>query len=261
MAETKYSAPAVERALEIIELLSMTEVGLTVTMIANQLDVSVNSTFRILKELEKKNYVVKDTADTSYKLSAKLYYLGMRVGDKDILLTEIEPFMKSLAIDTCETILFAKLTESFGTLIIKQIQSSQPIKFLSQVGEAYDSYCSAMGKCLLAFQEPLSVERYIANTEFEAKTSSTIVDKEVFQKELAQIRHDGYAMDFEESVKGLVCIACPVFSAGGCIEGAICISGVGFRMTERNREQYLTLLRRSAKGISNRLCSYMLEVK
>lgn len=255
MSDSKYSAPAVKRALDIIELLTETEVSMTVTEIANRLDISVNSTFRILKELEQKQYITKITGDTSYKLTAKLHYLGNRIGNRISVLEEASPIMEQLAKETQETILFGKLSEKMETIVVKQIPSSQPIKFLSQVGGEYDSYCSAMGKCLLAFSGQTTIERYLETTELEAKTDTTLASKSALAAELATIHQQGYAMDYEESVKGLTCIATPILSGSGQVEGSICISGVTFRMTDEKITAYKALLQTLTKQLSQRLFS------
>ncbi len=254
MPESKYSAPAVKRALEIIELMTETEVGLTVTEISSRLDISVNSAFRILKELEQKQYITKDNSDTTYLLTAKLHYLGNRIGPRISIVQEATPTMRQLALETKETILFGKLDKNLETIVVKQIQSTQPIKFLSQVGGEYSSYCSAMGKCLLAYQSPEEIARYLDCTALEAKTDTTITDREKFYAELKMIQTVGYAMDYEESVKGLTCIAAPIISDGGDIEGSICISGVSFRMTKEKIEQYKISLLSLTRQLSERFC-------
>lgn len=145
------------------------------------------------------------------------------------------------------------LDKDLGTLVVDQAESPKPIKFLSTVGLSYDSYCSAMGKAMLSGLTVQRLEQYINNTEFKANTPTTITDKEQFKKEIEMITRTGVAYDNEESVIGLICIACPIFSCGGRLEGSIGISGVKFRMTNGNRKLYTKALKQSAESLSHAL--------
>lgn len=252
MSDPKYSAPAVKKALDIIELMASQNKGFTVTELANILDISTNSVFRILKEFENKQYIIKDLSDSSYQLTAKLYYLGNSIKSQISLIQEAQKTMHILQQQTKETILLATLDENFRTLILEQYESTHHIKFLSTVGHAYDSYTSAMGKCLLAFCKPDEIDMYIQNTPLIQQTPNTITDPVYLQEELSHIRTTHIAYDHQESIMGLTCIACPIFSSGHILEGAIGISGISFRMTEEKIKSFSELLLHLTQLLSDR---------
>ncbi|SHH91178.1 IclR family transcriptional regulator [Clostridium grantii] len=253
-ANNKYAAPAVEKALDILELMTERNYNLTVTEISNELAISVNSVFRIMKELEIKQYVVKDLADSSYYLTAKLYFLGNKIKNRVSIIKESEHTMSNLLRETKETILLTKLNSQLETLVLEQFESIHSIKFLSLVGGTYDSYSSAMGKCLLAYLPQEELDNYLMNTNLKPRTENTIIDKAILREELLGIKENGISIDHEESVKGLTCIACPVFSSNKVVECVIGVSGISFRMTPEVIKKYSIILKKETAKLSNRLC-------
>lgn len=252
MSDQKYSAPAVKKALDILELMASQDKSFTVTEISNLLDISTNSVFRILKEFEQKQYIVKDSMDSSYQLTARLYYLGNTIKSRISLIEEAQDTMRFLQRHTKETILLTRLDEDYRTLILDQYESTHHIKFLSSVGHSYDSYTSAMGKCLLAFCSPQEISAYLRDTPLIQQTPNTITDADCLLRELQQIKQDRIAYDHQESIIGLTCIACPIFSSHHHLEGAIGISGISFRMTEEKLRSFSVLLSEQAALLSKR---------
>ncbi|MGV8979728.1 IclR family transcriptional regulator [Clostridium sp.] len=251
--EQKYSAPAVERVLDILEMMARENRSFTVTEVSSILKISINSAFRIFKELENKHYVVKDMLDSSYELTPKLYYLGSSIKSRITLIKTAQPFIKHINNISGETVLLTIFGENYSTLVVDQLESPQPIKFLSTVGLFYDSYNSAMGKAMLSTLENDELLRYTQGMEFIPKTPSTIIDKEKFLNEIREIAKTGVAYDKEEAVQGLSCIACPIFSAGKVLKGAVGISSVSFRITAKKKQEFAELIKAETTKLSRTL--------
>ncbi len=258
MEKNKYSAPAVERVLEILEIMVQQNRSFTATEMAGILGVSVNSVFRIFIELERKQYVRKDPADSSYELTPKLYYMGSAIGERIPFVNAARPYLKHLMENTSETAVLTVLDENFKTVVVEQMESKRPVKFVSTVGITYNTYVSAMGKCILAHMPQEEIERYLSIVEFTKVTENTITNEADFRKELEEIRNSGIGYDREESIPGLVCAASPVFSAGGKIEGAIGTTGFIFLMEEGQFEKNVEEIKKQASQLSQAL-GYMKE--
>jgi DNA-binding IclR family transcriptional regulator len=251
MAEkTKYSAPAVDKVLTIIELMVKNNKPFSVTEIAMLTSNSVNSVFRIMIELENKNYVFKNQINSTYELTNKLYFLGNSLKDRINLIHDTKDAMEKVKNITKETILLTQLDATGKTLIIDQLESPLPIKFLSTIGVPYDSYSSAMGKCMLAFSNKYQIKEYIEGTEFIARTPTTIIDKSLFEKELDDIRKLGISYDNSESIQGLTCVACPLLSASNEIIGSIGISAISFRVTPIILKEFSQVLYETCRDLS-----------
>lgn len=253
MEKNKYSAPAVERAMEILEIMVQRNRSFTATEMAGILDVSVNSVFRIFIELERKNYVLKDPSDSSYELTPKLYYMGTALKERISIINAARTYMKRLFRTVNATVVLTTLNEEYQTVVVDQLVSKQPIKFVSTVGFAYDTYVSAMGKAMLANMPSEDIEHYIEETELKKITEHTITDKEVFRAELKKVKNEGVGYDREESNPGLICVASPIFSAGGKLEGAIGITGFVFQMTEEQLDKDVEHIKKQARDLSESL--------
>lgn len=143
-------APAAKALLEMMEFMAKHDNRYTLSEIVESLDITSNSAFRIFKEMEQKGYVVKDPVTSTYELTPKLYYLGSSIRDRVSFIKTAQPYMESIKKATRETVLLTRFTHQYDTLVVDQLESSEPIKFVSTVGLSYDSYASAMGKAMLS---------------------------------------------------------------------------------------------------------------
>lgn len=253
MDNSKYKAPAARKVLDILELMANENKSFTVSEISNKLDITSNSTFRIMVELESKGYVNKNIIDSSFQLTSRLYYLGNLIADRIALKSLAESSLKSLSTETKETTILAKFGEAYSTLIIDRVVSSEPIKFVPEIGHEYMSHASAMGKCMLAYIEPSKLEVFMQQNDFISLTQNTITIKDTFYRELEKIRTQAFAYDMEESSIGLRCIAAPIFSRSKEIEGCIAISGPTFRITDNQLKPYRDAVKKEAIYISKLL--------
>lgn len=230
----KYNAPAVKRVLDILEIMAKNDKRYTVTEMSAALDISINSVFRIFSELIGKGYAIKNENDSSYELTPKLYYLGNRIKNRISFVRTSQKFINNISEYTSETVILTTFGENYKTLVIDQRESPEAIKFISTIGMNYDSYTSALGKAMLSTLSDKDLQQYILNTEFKKITDTTITDKEEFMEQILKIRETNIAFDDEESLNGLSCIACPIFTSDKNIVGAIGISGVKYRMSQEN---------------------------
>jgi IclR family KDG regulon transcriptional repressor len=206
-----------------------------------------------MKELEEKKYIQKNRIDSSYQPTGKLYYLGRSIGNRITFKIVAEQSMQMLRDATRETILLTKPGSYGRTLMVEQLESLEPIKFLSTVGLEYPSHTSALGKAMLAFSSNNLVNQYADNNELSPATSASISDLSKLMLELELIRSKGYATDIEESCEGFRCIGAPIFNAANEVEGAIGISGPIFRMSKDNMSRYSKLVVEQADHISELL--------
>src|SRR4051812_18741900 len=92
-----YAAPALEKGLDILELLSNEAQALTPNQIAGRLDRSVNEIFRMLETLQRRGYLHRSDVGPAYRLTPKLFELGNRQPQMRRLLDVALPRMQQLA--------------------------------------------------------------------------------------------------------------------------------------------------------------------
>jgi DNA-binding IclR family transcriptional regulator len=85
--------------------------------------------------------------------------------------------------------------------------------------------CTALGKALLAYSD-VSVLRSVLSKNLPRASARSIVVPRVLMEQLAEIRSQGYAYDYEESQAGLFCVAAPVLRDGKSV-AAISLARIG----------------------------------
>ena len=113
-----------------------------------------------------------------------------------------------------------------------------------RTGLASHAHARASGKLLLAVADPDRRESYLARHALTPRTAKTIVSRELLDREMATIRERGYAIDDEEFVEGVCCLAVPI--EGAEARFALCISSPKERF-DANRDRYLQILSEIAK--------------
>ncbi len=252
MNNRTYSAPAARKAMLLLEMMTTVDKPFTIAELSSALNISNNSVFRILKELQSLQYI-EQHSDGGYILTPKLYYLGSSIGDRISLKQSAQQFMEKLSFLTKETVILTTFGSHYSTLIVDQKISTERMKFISTVGMEYSSYSSAMGKAMLAYISSEKLNHYLEYVKFIKETDYTITTKDELLNELQLIRDQGYATDKEESVIGVNCIAAPVFSVGGYLEGAIGISGPKFRLRTEELGNIADLVKEQALLLSSAL--------
>lgn len=216
---------SVARALNILELFENSAADLSVTEIANKLDLSKSTAFGLISTLTHKGYLEQNPKDSRYSLGLKLLRLGGSVQRHSLIVRKAQPHMEKLVQEFSETVHLT--VERNGMVVyIAKIQGAKAIFMQSAIGAENPMYCTAVGKCMLAFMDEARRERLIEQMlPFERRGPNTITDVEEFNKELLSIHDKGISIDDEEHVPGLMCIAAPIRNYEGEVIAAISISG------------------------------------
>jgi len=241
---TSRTVQSVQTTIDLVEYLR--EVGEAgVTEMATALDHSKGTVHSHLATLLKNEYVVKN--GDQYELSLKFIDLGeyakSRLDIYDVVTDELD----DLAAETGEVAQFA--TEEHGRAVyLYKAHGDQAVNTASSAGKREYIHCISLGKAMLAQFPDERVHEIIDRHGLPAQTANTITDSQQLEEELREIRERGYAIDDEEMIEGIRCVAAPL--TNDKVVGAISISGPSSRMQgERFRENLPNKLLRSANVI------------
>ena len=153
MVKTKknYSAPALEKGLDIIELLSESSDGFSQAEIAKELNRSVNEIYRMLNILVSRNYIEFDTNKERYKLSFKLLQLGSQNQPIKNLMQKALPVMREIA-QLCNHSVHLSIYYAGKLLIIGQVDSPSQFNYSVPTGSTFDLLATSSGRVILAYQ-------------------------------------------------------------------------------------------------------------
>lgn len=100
--------------------------------------------------------------------------------------------------------------------------------------------------------------RLISSATLPLFTPHTIATRAELRSELQRVRVRDYAVDDEEREPGARCLAAAIFNMDGAVEGALCVSGIAARLTEKHVPRVGAAVRSDCDAISERLGQVLL---
>ncbi|CAG7611901.1 IclR family transcriptional regulator [Leucobacter soli] len=206
------------RLLAVFEAFESHGPSLSLSQIAELTGLPVSTAHRIVGELHAWGGLSRD-AQGRYQIGMRLWELGQNASRRQR--DTARPFLQDLFSLTGETVHLA-VREGNEALYVDRIYGSKRVPRASRIGGRLPLHATAVGKVLLAYEEPWFREAYLAG-ELRALTPATHVDPVALARELAEIAEHGYAITGEEARAGACSIAVPVGSGSGvnAVEAAI----------------------------------------
>lgn len=226
---------AVQTSCEILDALrEVNRAG--VTELSDHLDISKAGVHSHLATLEQKELVVR--SGDAYRLSLRFLDFGEAAKNNVEFYGIVKEKLDSLGKETGEVAQFMVEEHGLGVYLYKS-QGSSGIQTSSYVGNRKHLHCTALGKAILAHLPDERVHEIIDRRGLPAQTENTITDEGALFDELADVRERGYAVDEEEVLKGLQCVAAPVRNQNGDLLGSISVTVPTSRMDERQFKKEL----------------------
>ena len=250
--DDNYKVPNLEKGIAVIEYLSSRSEGETLQAIKVALDISQTTAYRILNTLVRLGYLSFDEDTKRYKLTRKLLTLGFRSLNEHNLLETVLPHLRDLRDRVKETACFGVLGDEKG-IFIEQARGDHAFCFVLSPGKPFELHCSAPGKAIMAYLPVTVRNRYLSYMTFPRYNSRTITSREVYLEELEKVYQQGYALDNEEELSGVICVGAPVLNYTGYPCGSIWISGPKDRLTEEQLRSTVQIVKEIAGQISAEL--------
>ncbi|TCQ97310.1 IclR family transcriptional regulator [Neorhizobium sp. JUb45] len=199
-----YAAPALEKGLDIIELLSTEEYGLTRKDIAERLGRTVGEIFRMIDSLLRRGFILQ-AADTFF-LSNRLFQLAHNFPPTKRLLNEAAPRMRELA-QRCQQSCHLTVLNGTSQLVIAQVDIPDGVGFSVKLGSKLDTLRSASGRVLLAFRDEAEASHLIA----QSRETTNVEELSYTDEALALIRSRGFEDMKSNQFSGVRALSYPIF--------------------------------------------------
>jgi len=250
----KEKIKSIEKAVDLLELLSDNKKEMGITEIGKELHMGVSTVYRILTTLKCRGYIVQNQQTSKYMLGVKLFVLGCKVQSTTNLVKMVTPFLQRLSQYTNETINFAIL-EGREAIYLFKIESKEILKAGVEVGTKVAAHCTSLGKVLLAFlpEQEFMMLYPNENEKLPTFTPKSISSVEELKKCLKKIKKQGYAIDEEEFKIGVNCLGVPIINNEGKAIASISVSGPVSRFNLFKMEKVKNILINMSKDISNQL--------
>jgi len=257
MPRTRYAAPALEKGLDILELLAGEEDGLTQNEVATRLGRTAGQIFRMLEVLERRDYIRRAAQDGRYRLSLRLFEMGHRHPPIRRLLEAALGEMRRLAETTDQS---AHMSAYFDRrlVVIANVSGGGTMGFGVKLGAHFPFRPDRISaKVLSAFEEPhpdAPMRRELLHDAAEDERLRIL-------RQLARIRRSGHAQEASATIYGVTDLCHPIIDMEGRAVAALVVPYLRMRDNPTTLEETRKLAAGAAAAISRRLGAGEVEIR
>lgn len=226
---------SIVKASKILELILNENRHMGISDFSRHLNMPKATIQNMVFTLEQVGYIEKDPMTMKYRLGPLLFQMGMHYANNMDLTILARVWLEKLCSEYNESTR-AGIMMGEKVIVVMEIDPDNSYIAFPGPGSVIPAHTSAIGKILLAYMPDKRRKRIIDNTSFTPLTEKSITTAEALQAELAEINNSGIAFDREESLKGLTCVAGPIFNHKSECIASISLSGNTERMESRLTE-------------------------
>lgn len=216
-SEVRYTAPALDKGLDILEALSETAQGYTLNELAQALKRNVNEIFRMVVTLQRRGYIQSDNNDR-YTLTLAMFQLANRQPPIKSLVGSALPLLHELAGRARQSCHLA-IYQNGRVVVIAQVDSPERWSFGLKVGVVMGLTDTSSGHVLLAYQDEIERTRMLSN-HILVEGEQSMDPGQLFAL-LEEVRAKGHACMPSIQIQGVTNIAFPVWGLGDRVVAAI----------------------------------------
>jgi DNA-binding IclR family transcriptional regulator len=247
------AAGAVPKALRVLETVAARKRPMSIAEIAAALDIPQPTAHRIVGTLEKLGFIGREPGRRRIVEGPRLVSLGLNALQAAATNRACHAVLEALAKKTGESCNLGVMANG-QVVYVDRVESQWPLGLRFETGSRVPMHCTAIGKLLLSQLPEGSLDAHLASGALTRYTATTITDARRLKAELARIRRQGYSIDNQEFMSGVVCIAVPVNrprDRGTC--AALAISAAEARLTLAGVKRFLPDLRSAAAKVARSL--------
>ena len=208
--------------------------------------------YRILSALMSRGMLDLDKRDQSYVLGPKFTTMAGSINQNSDLIARASGPLRELADTYGESINLGVLNGSLPVTVARwQGSGAQP--FSSPLGENKPLHATGLGKALLAFSSNDAREELLRHVDYNRFTNRTITTPTALDADLSITRARGFALDDNEILDGVVCVAAPIYGPDGNVVAAASFNCPSHRMEPKRRAELASIIQSVTRDISREL--------
>lgn len=235
-----------ERVLDILELLSNNNEGMTLTELSKALGAPKSSIMPLVHTMASRKFIYMQKETSKYFIGIAAFSVGSSYSNHMDALKLIKSEMKYIVSASNETCQLG--IQNRGNLMyVAKEDSAEPIRLVSYVGKQLPLYCTAIGRVILAEKSKEEIYSLYPNG-LTAFTPHTITDWDKLFEELEKTKIRGYAIEHEESTPLVNCVGISLRNKDKIIAAlSVCIPT--FRFSDKKLENVIKLLKSSKEKL------------
>lgn len=241
------------KALRVLDALAELDrrQGVTLQQIAEYIQQNKSSVHRWLQAFREFGLVEQNPSTETYRLGLKILNLSGSLLSVMDLRSEGAPILHDL-MERSNSTAHLGVYDRGEVVYLEKLDGPTGILMRSQVGGRMPSFCTGLGKAMLAYL-PIAEVQVVLAGELHPRTPNTVTDPNTLLRRLEEVRSRGYAVDDEENELDVRCVAAPVFNHTGQVIAGISVSGLASRVTDERLLELAVMVRGAGEALSARM--------
>lgn len=240
-----------DRVLIVLDLLAASEVPLSAQEIAEKVPCSRNAAYRSLSSLVNAGYVVTDTRRGKFKLSLRSVRLGRHLIERAPILSLVQEVIEKVANETGESCNYEELQ---GTEVVVLARADGRLKnpHRFEIGQSTPAASTSIGRAILSQRHRRDAAKLL-EAGLKPWTEFTQTDSFKYLEGLDKIRDNGFAIDDQELLIGLRCVAVPIVIPNQQVKCGMAICGPLERFTYPYMKHLAETLKKESRYLATSL--------
>jgi len=237
------------RLFALLEVIASKDQFFSLQGLAQETRIPKPTLHRMLQQLEGVGLLERSVDGRHYGTGVRLRKLAENLLLNDIFHGARHAVLRHLVAEVGESCNLTALSGS-EVVYLDRVETAAPLRFYLHPGSRVPVHCSASGKVFLSQMTASQRQRLLAHAPLEAHTPKTLTHMDQLEPEIKQIKRQGFALDKEEFLPGLLCVAMLVPCASGRSNLCVAIQAPIMRLTADKALQLLPPLKRAAEALS-----------
>jgi DNA-binding IclR family transcriptional regulator len=237
------------RLFSLLEVVASKDQFFSLQGLSEETNIPKPTLHRMLQQLESAGLLERSADSRQYGTGIRLRKLAENLLINDTFHGARHGVLRALVQEVGESCNLTALSGS-EVMYLDRVETPAPLRFYLHSGSRVPVHCSASGKLFLAGMTPAQRQRLLSHTPLEAFTHKTLTQRDLLEEEIKQVKRQGFALDNEEFLPGLLCVAVLVPSAAGRSNLCVAVQAPIMRLTPEKALSLLPALRRAADALS-----------
>ena len=241
---------ALEKALAALEAMAEQPQPVGLPDLATLLGLPRQTAHRLLRQLEAHGLALRDPSRERFSIGPRFSALALKALASRNQGAAVRAILAGLVKDVGETCNVGVL-DGLEFVYLERIECQWSLRVHLSAGSRVPAYCTSGGKVMLAHLDPDVRASLWKSGNLVAHTPRTITRPAVLERQLAQIRKQGFALNDEEFTVGIVGVAVPIAARGGRVVGGLALHGPRARLSLSKAEGHVRRLEQAAARIAD----------
>lgn len=227
---------SVDRALRILTLF-LEQSSISLTEIAKAVNIQKTTAFSLVSTMQKNGFLHQPKVKGEYELGIKLFQIANMSSSRMDIVRETSKLLSPLT-NLHNHNAHITLLDGIHVIYMDSIMPPDAVFVQKTIGSRSPAFSTSSGKAIMAYLPEQECELLINEYTFPSYTANTIVDANLFRKELECIRKRGYSIDNQENVEGIMGISLAIRDHTGYPRLGVSLSGLAQHFTQELMMEY-----------------------